>query len=147
MALDQNIELVAAVQNLNAMSHQFGLDPTIQMMGMNITESTPKRSPQDCQNTPSAVGTVEPASQLRNAHQGVESPPKQQTHQMDQFSTLYPSPPTRSAQQEHQQPESQAQAAAGSLGTADGQPVPLEVSPRPAPINPGKADLSGVPVD
>lgn len=62
VALDQNIELVAAVQNLNAMSHQFGLDPTIQMMGMNITESTPKRSPQDCQNTPSAVGTVEPAS-------------------------------------------------------------------------------------
>ena len=60
--LEENLELVSAVQNLNAMSHQFVLDPTIQMMGVNISESTPKRSPADCQNTPSAIGTVQPAS-------------------------------------------------------------------------------------
>ena len=56
--MNENLELVAAMQNLNAISHQFGLDPTIQIMGLNITESTPGRSRQDCQNTPSAVGTV-----------------------------------------------------------------------------------------
>jgi hypothetical protein len=60
--LEENLELVAAVQNLNAMSHQFGLDPTIEMMGVNITDSTPQRKQPDCQNTPSAAGTIEPAS-------------------------------------------------------------------------------------
>ena len=97
--LDENLELVSAVQNLNAMSHQFGLDPTIQMMGVNITDSTPKRSAQDHQNTPSAVGAAEPAQQPAIVVQEAESPPKQQNQQMDQFSTLYPSPPARAALQ------------------------------------------------
>jgi len=56
--MNENLELVAAMQNLNAISHQFGLDPTIQIMGLNITESTPQRSQPDCQNTPSAIGTI-----------------------------------------------------------------------------------------
>lgn len=144
--LAENLELVSAVQNLNAMSHQFGLDPTIQMMGVNITESTPQRSASQCQNTPSAVGTAGPASQQRNMYRDAESPPKQPTHQMDQFSTLYPSPPRRAAQQSPLAPRGEGKAVAGGPGTANERPVPLEVSPKRAPMNPARGDLSGVPV-
>ena len=98
----------------------------------------PKRSAQDHQNTPSAVGAAGPAQQPAVVFQEAESPPKQQHQQMDQFSTLYPSPPARAALQPT---GSYGVPDVGSVGTANERPVPLEVSPRPAPMNPARGDL------
>ena len=59
-AQEGQLELVSAAQNLNAISHQFGLDPTIQMMGVNITDSTPKKSGYDFLNQQSVMESGDP---------------------------------------------------------------------------------------
>jgi len=77
------------------------------------------------------------------------SPPKPQAQQLDQFSTLYPSPPPR-VQQDQLQRDAQGRPVVGSQPTGNAGPVPLEVSPnynQAAPINPARGSQHNAQVE